>query len=423
MSGAAKKPLVCMIAYTRYATDGRVRLEAESLAQWGYEVCVLVLTTEHRPRRYALRGVDVIELNVRKYRGKSKIRYAVSYLQFLLLAFVSCTSLHFRRGLQVVHVHNMPDMLVLAALLPRVFGCKVVLDIHDSIPETYGGKFETPSAWLFRLLAFEERVCCAFVHRIICVNHVQEAVLTSRGVPARKLRTVITMPPFIMRSDSPVVSGGYPFRLVNHGTISRRLGIDLLVQAAAQLAVAIPGFELHLIGSGDDLEEVMRLVTGLGLSRYTYVQKGLTWDALPATLSGMDVGVVANRPSMATELMLPSKLIDYVTLGIPAVVPRLKAIEHYFTPEMVAYFEPDNVHSMVASVLSLYRDPKRRSAQAAAARRLFVEKYDWERKAELRDIYAALSGTVATASSISAQPVADQEIAPVCSDRQRDTYV
>ncbi len=46
---------------------------------------------------------------------------------------------------------------------------------------------------------------------------------------------------------------GTTFRVVNHGTISKRLGIDLLIKAVAKLVCEIPELELHIIGGGDDL--------------------------------------------------------------------------------------------------------------------------------------------------------------------------
>lgn len=394
-----------MIAYTAYATDGRVRLEAESLVRWGYEVSFLVLKTGKQPRRYELCGVDVIELNVPKYRGKSKLRYLFSYLHFLLLAFLRCTSLFFRTGLQVVHVHNMPDLLVLAALIPRLFGAKVVLDIHDSVPETYAGKFTEPSGFLFRLLALEERVCCAFANRVICVNHPQRDTIVKRGVPAMKVHTVITMPAFAgYRELQPAQeSSRAGFRLVNHGTISKRLGIDLLVRAGAKLCKIIPGFELHIIGNGDDLDEVKDLARTLDLGDHAHFHKGVAWDALPEKLRNMDAGIVANRNSIATRLMLPSKLIDYVSLGIPAILPRLPAVEYYFTPEMVTYFEPESVESMVEAVLTLYRDKERRQRQAVNARS-FLDKYDWNKNQELHYLYRVLR----TGKEDAEEPNADQ---------------
>lgn len=385
---------VCMIAYTSYATDGRVRLEAESLVQWGYEVYFLVLRTEGHPRSFILSGVHVIELNVQKYRGKSKVRYLASYLQFLVLAFVKCTFLFFRFSIKVIHVHNMPDLLVFAALIPRVFGCKVVLDVHDTVPETFAGKFENGSGLLFKLLSAEEWLACSFASQIIAVNHVQRDVIISRGVSAKKIFTVITMPTF---SERPVTHAAdnarQSFRLVNHGTISKRLGIDLLIRAAAALVHTIPGFELHIVGSGDDLDEIVKLNETLGLSGHTHFHKSVAWNSLPQELCTMDVGIVANRINIATQLMLPSKLIDYVSLDIPVVAPSLRAIEYYFTPDMVSYFEPGNVESMVAAVVGLYHDRERRQRQPANARK-FLEKYSWSKNSDLKDLYAALFGDV-----------------------------
>jgi glycosyltransferase involved in cell wall biosynthesis len=76
--------------------------------------------------------------------------------------------------------------------------------------------------------------------------------------------------------------------------------------------------------------------------------------------------------------MLPVKLLEYVALGIPVVAPRLKCIRHYFTESMVSFFEPEDVDSMAASILALYRDPDRRQAQARQAK-TFLDRFGWDR--------------------------------------------
>ena len=43
------KKQVCMIAYTGYAGDARVRREAETLALNGYEVCFLLPKSGDKP--------------------------------------------------------------------------------------------------------------------------------------------------------------------------------------------------------------------------------------------------------------------------------------------------------------------------------------------------------------------------------------
>ena len=377
-----------MIAFTHYPFDGRVRLEAESLVEWGYEVFFLVPREEATPRTYQLAGVTVKELNAVEYGGKNKLQYLFSYLKFMVLAFIACTRLFAQSHVRIFHVHNMPNVLVFAALIPRLFGCTLILDVHDTIVETYQAKFGTTSGFLLGVLRLEERVCCSLAQRIICVNHVQRESLIERGVPAGKIATVITMPRFNCRVRPPQQHNQIDaFRMVNHGTISKRLGNDLIVQAAAQLVREIPGFELHIIGSGDDWDECKSLSESLGLVEHVHFQKGVPWDELAKKLESMDVGIVANRVNVATELMLPSKLIDYVVLGIPAIVPRLKAIEYYFAPDMVAYFEPENVESIVATTVRVYKDKEGREQQARSARS-FLDEYGWHNPQNgLRGLY------------------------------------
>lgn len=382
---------VCMLAYTFYPFDGRVRLEAESLVKWGYEVVFLVPKGEATARTYVLEGVTVKELNVSKYNGKNKVRYVLSYITFLALAFAACTRLFFKSRVRVIHVHNMPDVLVFAALIPRLLGCKLVLDLHDTVPETYEAKFGKISRLLLSLLRLEERVCCAMAHRVICVNHVQSQAVIQRGVAADKIATVITMPKFTSQeSFREAPRRDQAFRMVNHGTMSKRLGNDLIIEAAAKLMHEIPGFELHIIGGGDNLDQLLPLSRSLGIEDRVHFHERVPWDKLGEKLNNMDVGIVANRVNVATALMLPSKLIDYVVLGIPAIVPRLKAIEYYFSPEMVSYFEPEDVDSMVAATVSLYRDKARRERQPKNARR-FLDENHWDNpESGLRGLYAKL---------------------------------
>ena len=230
------KGLVCMIAYTNYVIDARVRREAETLASQGYDVRCLTTRNGSASKTFNLEGVEVRELSVARYRGKSFLAYIGSYVSFLVVASAACARLLFEERLDVVHVHNLPDFLVFAGLLPRLRGSKVVLDVHDSVPETFATKFSGRS-WLMKALCLEERVSALVAHRVICVNHPQREALVARGIPCTKTFVSMNVPdPRIFGSSSigrrqgDVASG---FNLVYHGTMAERLGVDLLIRAVA----------------------------------------------------------------------------------------------------------------------------------------------------------------------------------------------
>ncbi len=185
---------VLMFACSQLPHDLRIRREAETLAKHGDKVTLFVLSENGKPKSFEQNGVHVTELDVRKYRGKNKSSYLFHYLQFLSHAFVACTGLFFKGEVDVVHIHNMPNFLVFAAIIPRIFGKKLILDIHDSIPETFVGKFQRLPNIVFRLFCLEEKISSAMAHQIICVNDVQKKVLVDRGIAPEKITTLLNVP-------------------------------------------------------------------------------------------------------------------------------------------------------------------------------------------------------------------------------------
>jgi glycosyltransferase involved in cell wall biosynthesis len=383
-----------MIAYTNYATDARVRREAETLASHGFRVRCLALKTGTRPSNTVLNGVEVLELGVRKYRGKSALAYIGSYVRFTLAASVACLRLLARRQLDVLHVHNIPDFLVLAGVLPRLAGTKVILDVHDSVPETFATKFSGGSA-VWNALCLEERLSALVAHKVICVNHPQRDTLVARGIPLSK--TLVSMniadPSIFTPSSASARSQPSPgrFNLVYHGTMAERLGVDLIIRATAQLRERVPNLRLHLWGQGDDLPRFQQLAEELGVEdAVCFKPEGYPLQELPSRLSSMDLGVVGNRRSAACDLMLPVKLLEYVSLGIPAVAPRLKTIGHYFSDDMVTFYEPEDVQSLADAIQRLYGEPATRRMQAGRASG-FLGDYGWDRQGpELVNFYQTL---------------------------------
>ncbi len=388
------KSFVCMIAYTDgYNFDSRVRGEAELLASHGFQVRCLTNMSGRAPVRFVLSGVEVRELPVAKYRGKNTAAYLGYYLWFLLLCSAACLRLLLKGELDVVHVHNVPDFLVLAGLVPRLAGRKVVLDVHDSVPETFATKFSGPS-FLQHALRLEESWSARLAHKVICVNHPQRDVLVGRGIPSTKTFIFMNVPDPAIFGRQPTNVGTDPkqgtFNLVYHGTMTERLGVDLIIRAVAGLRNRIPNVRLHLWGGGDDLERFRNLARDLAEEAVVFKPKGFLLHDLPRQLASMHVGVVGNRRNIATDLMLPVKLLEYVAMGIPTVAPRLRTIERYFAADMVTYYEPENVEALEEAIYRLYSCPTARRAQAERADD-FLRQHGWARQGnELVTFYRQL---------------------------------
>ena len=376
-----RKPHVCMVAYSDYVFDARIRREAETLAANGFRVTCLKLRNGAAPESRVLNGVEVRDLNVAKYQGKSRLAYLRSYARFTVQAAAACAGLLLKDDLHAVHVHNLPDFLVAAALVPRLAGRKVVLDIHDSIPETFSTKFSDASI-LWRLLCLEEQWSARLAHRVICVNHPQRDAIVGRGLAQPKTIVSMNVPdPALFRRQTPVrraVPAEGHFDLVYHGTMAERLGVDLAIRALALVRRQVPNVRLHLWGRGDDLPAFQRLAKETGVEdAIDFQPKGFPLAELRERLAPMHLGIVGNRRTIAGDLMLPVKLMEYVALGIPVVAPRLRTIRHYFTDEMVSYFEPEDVASLADAICRLHADGDARYRQSVAAAR-FLDEYGWD---------------------------------------------
>jgi glycosyltransferase involved in cell wall biosynthesis len=181
------------------------------------------------------------------------------------------------------------------------------------------------------------------------------------------------------------------FKVVYHGMLASRLGIDLTIQAIAKLIHEIPGLEFHIYGAGDDQNNFKQLAAELGLEQKVYFYGRRPFEEFVMLLADKDIGVVANRRSPATELMLPVKMLEYIILEIPVIVPRLPAIEYYFSEDMVTFFEPDNVDALASAIVTLYRQRTRAAEQVQRANK-FLGRYGWERQQyDLINLYKELS--------------------------------
>src|SRR4029077_3818987 len=146
------------------------------------------------PKHETLNGVDILRVPLRRQRS-SIFRYVFQYLAFLLISTIVLGIRSLNRRYDLVHVHNMPDFLVLSALVPKAFGAKVILDLHDPMPELMQTIFELPAkSFSVRLLKRLEKWSIAFADLVLTVNLACKRIYTSRSCPPQKINVVLNSP-------------------------------------------------------------------------------------------------------------------------------------------------------------------------------------------------------------------------------------
>ena len=373
---------VFMAAYTNYRRDPRVRREAEALVDAGYRVVFLASRQRGEPDRETIDGVEVIKAPSLQNRRTSMSIYMLDYALFLVAIMFHL--LPRPRRYRLIHINNMPDFLVFGAWLPKLLGTPVIHDVHDLMPELFGEKFgDRGGGWIMRLIHAQERWAGRFASAVLTVEERLKDILASRGVPRERIHVLMNLPDdriFAPRPALPAKGLGARFVVVYHGTLARRLGLDIAIRAVAQAREAIPNIELRIIGAGEERDALIALRDELRLGDAVKFSDGFVpVQAIPALIADADLGLCPLRISGGTDIMLPTKLLEYVTVGIPCIVPRTGTIARYFDDTMVQFFEAENCDSLARAIVALHADPARRDALALEATRRFAAVYSWSR--------------------------------------------
>jgi glycosyltransferase involved in cell wall biosynthesis len=373
-----RRPRLCMVVDNTWP-DIRVEREALAAQAAGWDVDVICAASPGEPAQEVSAGLTIHRLPIPRERGKGAVVQLGEYVRFTLLAGWRVARLHRRRRFDVVHLHNVPDFLVFAALVPKLDGSGVILDLHDLMPEFFASRFRRPMHSLpVRLLTLQERISCRLADHVVTVTERWRRRLVGRGIPASKVSVVMNLPDpgLIPATRANRSSAGDRFTILYHGTLTHRYGVDLLIRAVADLRNEMPA-RLVIHGRGEYLDELRRLSSSLEMDgTVEFSTEYLPTAALPGLIRSADVGVVPYRRDVFTDEILPTKLLEYAALGVPAVVARTSVIEDYFDPSMVAYFTPGDVEGLKGALRSLHKSATRRRTLAAAARR-FAKQNTW----------------------------------------------
>jgi glycosyltransferase involved in cell wall biosynthesis len=392
----------CMVVQNYYPFDEtRVQREAMALLEAGIEVDLVCMRLANEPKFEVVDGVNVHRLPLKKRRGVGPSVQLVQYLSFFFAALWKVTMLQRTRKYDSVQTHNTPDFLVFSALYPKLQGAKVILDIHDLMPEFFCSRFDTNMDHpLVRLIAVQEKLSCKFADHVITVTEPWRESLIERKAVSRDRTSVVNNAAdhrHFHRRSAPLSRGNgldTSVKILYHGTIVHRYGVDMALRAIAHLRQTLPKLEVAVHGRGDALEEVRELVKTLDLGDIvTVTSTFLPAEDLADLVASADIGLVPYRKDLFTDGILPTKLLEYSVAGVAALASRTSAVTTYFGEDVVEMFEPDNLDDLCSHLERLIREPDRRASLAASIGRV-DEANKWsEDAANYSSLVARLAGS------------------------------
>ena len=231
----ARKPRLLMLLHGYYPDEPRVAAEARAALAAGFDVDVVALRRPGEAPRDVIEGVRLRRLPVAHRRGVGLSAMVREYVAFTLLSAVDVLPL--RRGrYDVVQVHDPPDFLVLAALVPRLFGARIIFDVHDIASYMFGMRFggRSGAEAAERALRVVERLAAAMSTAVLTVHEPYREELTKHGIPREKITVVMnSLDEALLPPPRPEPWTDQEFRIVYHGTVTPAYGVGLIVEAAA----------------------------------------------------------------------------------------------------------------------------------------------------------------------------------------------
>jgi len=386
---------ICMVAYTPYESDNRVRRYAETLVKRGDQVDVIAISGADVKRlEKEINGVTIYRVQHREQNERSKWTYAWRLLRFLVKSSAALTRLHKRNRYDVIHIHNMPDFLVFAAWYPKLTGTKLILDIHDVVPELFANKFQTKlKATYVRALKAIEKVSARFVDHVIVSNHLWHKTVVARSVPEERCSVLINHVDPEMFSRHARTRTDDKFIVLFPGSLQWHQGLDIAIEAFAHVKNKVPNAEFHIYaGAGGDLRAPLkRLVQRLGLDDSVKFCGGVPLHEMAEVIANADLGVVPKRADSFGNEAYSTKIMEFMSQGVPVVVSRTKIDTFYFEEGVVHFFRSGDSQAMADAMLDVVNNKELRESLVTRGYE-YVEQNGWGRnKKEYLDLIDSLS--------------------------------
>jgi glycosyltransferase involved in cell wall biosynthesis len=291
------------------------------------------------------------------------------------------TDLHFKNRYDVIHVHSVPDSLVFTAIIPKLTGARILLDIHDILPEFYASKFGASSdSLMFKFLVLVERLSIAFSDHVIIANPIWKERLISRSVSPDKVTTIGNHPNADIFSWRPRQRNDGKFIITYPGSLNWHQGLDIAVRAFAMVAPSAPNAELHIYGDGPERIKLVKIASELGVEEKIKFRGFLPTREIVSVMSESDLAVVPKRSKsvFGTEAA-STKILEFMSLGVPAVISRTKIDSLYHNESRVKFFDNDDPDELAKAILDLYANPKLREMLARNGLE-YAREQSWENR-------------------------------------------
>ena len=373
---------VCHLFYEEYPRDPRVRRYVNALNSTGRN-CIIVCSKKKNEKYFENIGGNLVyRIPVSKKRGS----FFLTLLEYLLFAWISSFMLLYlqlRYRFKIVHVHTLPDFLIFAALWNKVFGAKLILDLHEIFPELYMARTGADyNSFKVNLLKTAEKYSIKLANKVITIHDNAKDIFVKRnGLSEEKISVVMnSVDP--AEFPNPAKPDENNFIIIYNGTIVKLLNLTMIVEALAKLKNEMPAEDygkiiFRLYGDGPALNEILSLADKSGVADKVQYMGYLQPAEMRKEVLKTGVLILPPLKNIYSDLFYTIKLIETIYLKIPVIATRLNTYKRYYSEDSLFYFDSGNVNELAERIKEVYTNKPLVERKTASARADY-DKLSWE---------------------------------------------
>jgi glycosyltransferase involved in cell wall biosynthesis len=348
-------------------------------AEFGVEVDLLTYWEGDDP---AIPGVRVIRIPWVPFTANVPVGPSLKKLVLDLVMLVWTIGLLLRKRYDFVHAHE--ESVFFCSWLKPLFGFKLVYDMHSSLPQQLSN-FEFTN-WRFPVRVFERLEKAALRSATAVVTICPDLAEQVEGLLDDSSRHFLIensiFDDVVLASPRPPSPAEAELReavprqvlVVYSGTFETYQGLDMLIQAFAQVHEHRPDASLLLVGGTPAQVAQYRAVADtLGLSGSVR----FTGRVTPATARSLSRHATVLTSPRVKGTNTPLKIYEQLASGIPLVATRIHSHTQVLDDDVCFLVEP-TASAMAEGILEAITDSTRREAVIRKALALYDSRYSRE---------------------------------------------
>lgn len=309
-------------------------------------------------------GITIIGLN--KYRSRVANFFLVSFLGVLKKAL--------KLKAKVYQIHD-PE-LILPGLILRLFGKKVIYDIHENNPSSILSKPYIKSKFVSKSIskAFDivEKSSAPLFTKIVTARpDISERFKSLQPVTLRNFPIIDEL-----NNAKEVTIEKTKDVVIYVGGITKIRGIIPLIKSFKKL----DNVELWLLGpwGSEDFENECKQLKGWGNTRYMGVVQPYE---IISYLRYADIGIVTFLPYPNHIRTIATKPFEYMMAGLPMIMSNFPYWKELFNGHS-EFVNPEDPEEIASTIKHLLADQEKMKLMSEQSLKKVNEEFNWEAESE-----------------------------------------